>query len=156
MPTRKQRRRTLKSRRHDYEYETVWIDPVSGEEVEAPEDYVPEPEADDRTKRNGTKPKPKPNARATQKRGDRPVRVPQAPSWRRATKRALLIGVVIGVFIYISAAKSGGNPFARALFTAAIYTLAFIPFQYWLDRFMYNRWQRRAEQQGQKSPAKKR
>src|SRR5215472_2552775 len=145
MPTRKQRRRTLKSRRHDYEYETVWIDPVSGEEVDAPEDYVPEPEQDDRTKRNGDKPKgtPKPKAKTTQRRGDRPVRVPQPPSWRRSAKRALLIGVVIGVFIYISAAKSGGYPFARAFFTAAIYTLAFIPFQYWLDRFMYNRWQRR-------------
>jgi hypothetical protein len=154
MPTRKQRRRVLKERRHDYEYETVWIDPVSGEEVEPPEDYVPEAENDDRTKREGAKPKPK--AKATQKRGDRPVRVPPPPSWQRAAKRAVLIGVVVFVFIYIAGSRSGGNSYARAFLTAAIYTLAFIPFQYWLDRFMYNRWQRRAEQQGQKPAAKKR
>ena len=40
MPTRKQRRRALKERRHDYEYETVWVDPDTGEEVDPPEDYV--------------------------------------------------------------------------------------------------------------------
>jgi hypothetical protein len=154
MPTRKQRRRALKERRHDYEYETVWIDPETGEEVEPPEDYVEEATEE----RNGTNAKPKPKAKPkpTQKRGDRPVRVPPPPSWRRAAKRAVIIGVVIGVFIYISTAQSGGPSYARAFFTAAIYTLAFIPFQYWLDRFMYNRWQRRTEQQGQKPGAKKR
>jgi hypothetical protein len=153
MPTRKQRRRALKERRHDYEYETVWIDPETGEEVEPPEDFVEETPAK-RDESNG-KPKSKPKAKAPPKRGDRPVRVPPPPSWRRAAKRAVIIGVVIGVFIYISTAQSGGPSYARAFFTAAIYTLAFIPFQYWLDRFMYNRWQRRAEQ-GQKPAAKKR
>ncbi len=147
MPTRKQRRRALKGRRH--EYETVWVD-GEGNELEEPPEEVAAPSA----KRDGAKPKPQP--KAGQKRGDRPVRVPPPPSWRRAAKRAVLIGVVIFVFIYIAGSRGGGNSYARAFFTAAIYTLAFIPFQYWLDRFMYNRWQRRAEQQGQKPAAKKR
>ena len=154
MPTRKQRRRALKERRHEYEYETVWIDPETGEEVEPPEGFVDEVPA----KRDAAnaKTKPKPKAKAGQRRGDRPVRVPPPPSWQRAAKRAVLIGVVIFVFIYIAGSRGGGNSYARAFFTAAIYTLAFIPFQYWLDRFMYNRWQRRAEQQAAKRPAKKR
>jgi hypothetical protein len=148
MPTRKQRRRALKERRH--EYETVWVDSEGNELEEPPEEVAAAAPA----KRDGTKPKPK--AKANPKRGDRPVRVPPPPSWQRAAKRALLIGVVIFVFIYIAGSRGGGNSYARAFFTAAIYTLAFIPFQYWLDRFMYNRWQRRAEQQGQKPSAKKR
>jgi hypothetical protein len=148
MPTRKQRRRALKERRH--EYETVWVDSEGNELEEPPEEAVAAAPA----KRDGAKPKPRANA--GQKRGDRPVRVPPPPSWQRAAKRAVLIGVVIFAFIYIAGSRGGDHSYARAFFTAAIYTLAFIPFQYWLDRFMYNRWQRRAEQQGQKVSAKKR
>jgi hypothetical protein len=147
MPTRKQRRRALKERRH--EYETVWVDAEGNELEEPPEEVAATPD-----KRNGAKPKPK--AKPTQQRGARPVRVPPPPSWSRAVKRAGLIGVVIFVFLYIAGSKNGNHSFATALFPAVIYTLVFIPFQYMLDRFMYNRWQRRAEQQGQKPAAKKR
>ena len=146
MPTRKQRRRALKERRH--EYETVWVD-AEGNELEEPPEDAAVPET-----RNGTKPKPK--GMATQQRGGRAVRVPPPPSWSRAVKRAGLIGVVIFVFLYIAGSKNGSHNFATALFPAVIYTLVFIPFQYMLDRFMHNRWQRRADQQGQKPAAKKR
>jgi hypothetical protein len=145
MPTRKQRRRAQKDRRHDYE--TVWVDPVSGEEVEAPEDFVEEPQA----KRDNGKPKPKPKTNSTQQRGGRPVRVPPAPSWQRAAKRSLIIGVAIFGFIYISRHSVPG-----ALLAAVIYSALFIPFQFTLDRFAYNRWQRRAGEQGTKGSAKKR
>jgi hypothetical protein len=147
MPTRKQRRRALKERRH--EYETVWVDSEGNELEEPPEERGAAPE-----KRNGTKPKPK--AKATQQRGGRAVRVPPPPSWGRATKRAVLIGVAIFAFLYIAGTKNGGHSTATSLFPAVIYTAVFIPFQYMLDRFMHNRWQRRADQQGQKATAKKR
>ncbi len=137
----------MKGRRH--EYETVWVDGEGNELEEPPEEAVAAPE-----KRNGTKPKPK--AKATQQRGGRPIKVPPPPSWPRAIKRAGLIGVVIFVFLYIAGTKSGGRSFATALFPSVIYTAVFIPFQYMLDRFLYTRWQRRAEQQGQKPAAKKR
>jgi hypothetical protein len=148
MPTRKQRRRALKERRH--EYETVWVDEEGNELEEPPEDLAAAPE-----KRDGVKPKT-PRAQATQQRGGRPVRVPPVPSWQRAGKRAGLIGVVIFVFIYIAGAKNGSHGLGSALLLAVVYTAIFIPFQYMLDRFMHNKWQRRSEQQGQKASARKR
>jgi hypothetical protein len=158
MPTRKQRRRALKERRHDYEYETVWIDEATGEEVDPPEDYVePEPEKSekpkrDRSKSDGAKPKP----RAAQQRGNRPVRVPPQPSWRRAVKRALIFGVVIFAVFAILGSKNGHHNYLSAFVFGAVYTLIFIPFTFYIDRFSYNRYQRRAEQQGSKGAAKKR
>src|SRR5206468_2293184 len=134
-----------------HEYETVWVDGEGNELEEPPDEMAAAPAK--RAGAAGSKPKPK--AKASQQRGGRPVRVPPAPSWGRAAKRAFLIGAVIFVFIYIAGSKGGGHSYPRAFFTAAIYTVVFIPFQYMLDRFMYNRWQRRAEQQGQPS-AKKR
>ncbi len=147
MPTRKQRRRAQKERRH--EYETVWVDEEGNELEEPPEDLATKLD-----KRDGAKPKHKANA--AQQRGGRPVRVPPPPSWQRAAKRAVIIGAVIFVFIYIVGAKNGGHSPASALLLAVVYTLLFIPFQFMLDRFSYNRWQRRAEQQGQQGSAKKR
>jgi hypothetical protein len=153
MPTRKQRRRALKERRHDYEYETVWIDPVTGEEVEPPDDLPATPE-----KRNGAESdsaKPKPKAKTVQQRGNRPVRVPPPPSWQRATKRALIFGVVIFAVFAILGSKNGHHNYGAALVFGAVYTLIFIPFTFYIDRFSYNRYQRR-EQQGSKGAAKKR
>jgi hypothetical protein len=147
MPTRKQKRKTQKERRH--EYETVWIDEEGNELEEPPEDVAAKPDT-----RNGTKPKP--SAKSTPQRGGRPVRVPPPPSWQRAAKRAVIIGALIFVFIYIVGAKNGGHSPASALLLAVIYTALFIPFQFMLDRFAYNRWQRRAGTQGANRPAKKR
>jgi hypothetical protein len=149
MPTRKQRRRTQKERRH--EYETVWVDEEGNELDGPPENIAPTP-----GKRDDGKPKSKPKVNATQQRGGRPVRVPPPPSWQRAAKRAVIIGAVIFVFIYIVGARNGGRSPASAALLAVIYTALFIPFQFMLDRFAHNRWQRRAEQQGQKGSARKR
>jgi hypothetical protein len=147
MPTRKQRRRAQKERRH--EYETVWVDGEGNELDEPPEELAATPE-----KRDTVKSKPK--AKATQQRGGREIRVPPPPSWQRAAKRAAILGAVVFVFIYLVGAKKGGHNPASALLLALIYTLLFVPFQFTIDRFAYNRWQRRAEQQGQKGSAKKR
>ncbi|HZT93323.1 MAG TPA: hypothetical protein VE985_02445 [Gaiellaceae bacterium] len=148
MPTRKQRRRVQKERRH--EYETVWVDEEGNELEEPPENLAPKPE-----KRDEAAPK----ARATQKqergRGGRPVRVPPPPSWRRAVKRSLIIGAAIFAFFYILS-KNGHHNLGTALALAVVYTVLFIPFTYTIDRFAYNRWQRRADQGGQKGSARKR
>lgn len=146
MPTRKQRRRAQKERRH--EYETVWVD-AEGNELEEP----PEESAVPAEKRNGTKPKAK--AKPAQQRGGRAARVPQPPSWRRAAKRGALFGVVIfAVFAVLG--SNGQHNYSAAILFGAIYTVVFIPFTFMLDRFAYNRWQRRAEQQGSKTSARKR
>jgi hypothetical protein len=143
MPTRKQRRRAQKERRH--EYETVWVDGEGNELEEPPEEIV---EASGG--RDGAKPKTK----ATQQRG-RNVRVPPPPSWERAAKRALIFGALIFALFYILGSKSGGRNLGSALLLAGVYTLLFIPFLYMTDRFSHNRWQRRAQQEGKRQPRKR-
>jgi hypothetical protein len=147
MPTRKQRRRALKERRH--EYETVWVDEEGNELEEPPEDLVASPRE---RHENG---KPKPKAKAQPQRGGRQARVPPQPSWQRAAKRSLIIGGALFAVIYVLGSK-GGHSVAGALILALIYTAIFIPAQYTIDRFAYNRWQRREAQQGGKGPSKKR
>jgi hypothetical protein len=148
MPTRKQRRRTEKGRRH--EYETVWVDEEGNELEEPPEDLAPASEP----RTNGTKPKAK--AQQQQQRGGRPVKVPPPPSWQRAAKRSLILGAVIFAVFYLLGSKNGSHNLGTALALAAIYTALFIPFTYLIDRFSHNRWKRRAEQQEAKRPARKR
>jgi hypothetical protein len=145
MPSRKQRRRAQKERRH--EYETVWVDEEGNELEEPPEDAV----AASASKRDGAKPKAQ-----QQQRGGRGGRVPQPPSWERAAKRSLILGAVIFALFLVLGSKSGGHNIPSALGLAGLYTLLFIPFTYFLDRFAYTRFQRRAEQQGSKRQAKKR
>ena len=146
MPTKKQRRRALKERRH--EYETVWVDAEGNELEEPPEELATATEKHDA--------RSKPKAKATQQRGGRQIRVPPPPSWQRAAKRAGILGAVVFVFIYLVGAKNGGHNPASALLLALIYTLLFIPFQFTLDRFAYNRWQRRADEKAASRGAKKR
>ena len=147
MPTKKQRRRAQKERRH--EYETVWVD-EEGNELEAP----PEDLVETSSRHDGAKPKPK--AKTTQQRGGRAIRVPPAPSWQRAARRSLILGVVIFAVVYILGSKKGQHSFGAALGFAGLYTILFIPLGYMFDRFAHNRWQRRAEQQAAKRPARKR
>ena len=144
MPTKKQRRRAQKERRH--EYETVWVDSEGNELEEPPDELDATPKSSD-ARRDGAKPK----AKATQQRGQRPIKVPPPPSWQRAGKRSLIIGAVIFVFIYMSR-----HSIAGALLAAVIYTALFIPFTFYIDRFSHNRWQRRADAQAAQRPAKRR
>lgn len=143
MPTRKQRRRALKERRH--EYETVWVDEEGHELDEPPEELAAPPE-----KRNGSKPKTAPQ------RGGRNVKIPPPPSWRRAARRSLILGAVIFALFYTIGSKNGHHDIATALSIAVVYTALFIPFTFMLDRFAHNRWQRRAEEQGKSRQPRKR
>jgi hypothetical protein len=136
-----------KERRH----EQAWyeVDEFGNEvEVEAPEREEPSPD-----------PKSKPAAAQKKQGGSgRPVKVPPEPSWSRAAKRSLLIGVVIFAAFYLVGSRNGSSShrLSSALLISVIYAAIFIPFTYWIDRFSHNRWLRRAEQQGQKRQAKSR
>jgi hypothetical protein len=145
MPTRKQRRRAAKERRH--EYETVWVDAEGNELEEPPEEVAAAP-----AKRDGSKPK----AKAQQQRGGRTARVPPPPSWRRAARRSLILGAVIFALFYVLGSKNGGHNIGAAFYLAALYTALFIPFTYMIDRFAHNRWLRRTGQQDEKRSARKR
>jgi len=126
MPTRKQRRREAKSKRHEYEF--VYVDD-EGNEVEAPDEAAPE------RRQNGAQPAAKKAAPPARRR-----RTPMPPSWQRASKRAVLLGVV--VFVLFGMLNKSHN-YVGAGVAAVIYTVLFIPFTYTLDRFAYRRYHER-------------
>ena len=134
MPTRKQRRRELKSKRHQYEF--VYVDSEGNELDEAPPELLDQEERRKQERANGA------NAAAAAakkkpQRGSR--REPQPPSWNRAFKRGLLLG---GVIFALFALTSKGH-YASVLPLALLYTVLFVPFTYTIDRFAYKRFQAR-------------
>src|SRR5690242_8910185 len=131
MPTRKQKRRELKAKRHDYEF--VYVDADGNELDEVPEEL-------DRPKRERT---PSSSAKKQpQQRGGRAGREPQPPSWRRSFRRAALLGAVVFLFFSLSGPK-GANRYLTAIAFSVLYTGLFVPFTYAIDRFAYRRWQAR-------------
>src|SRR5919198_2608860 len=88
MPTKKQRRRQQKTRRHDYEY--VYVDD-EGNEVEV------DP-AELRSKKENGKPETRArsgtNSRSSSRGAQRTI---EPPSWRRAFKRAVIWGPLLAV-----------------------------------------------------------
>jgi hypothetical protein len=133
VPTRKQRRRQAKDRRHEYEY--VYVDD-EGQEVE-----VDEPEAAKPAKTVTQAKAAKPGAQPAKGR-----RVPQPPSWNRAVRRSIPWGAVMLVLMLF---LLRGQPLAGRIFFAMLYALLFIPFTYWVEKLTWNRYQR---QQGQAPP----
>lgn len=144
MPTRKQRRRQLKEKRHEYEF--VYVDGEGNELEELPEDFEEKPK-ERASARNGSKP----TAKKQPQRGGRATRTPPVPSWNRALKRGGLLGIV--VFILFSFTAKGH--WASVLPLALLYTVLFVPFTYVIDRFAYKRWEAR-QSGGGSSGAKKR
>src|SRR6478736_2438153 len=138
MPTRKQRRREAKSKRHDYEI--VYVDEEGNEVEPAPEELeaakVERPE-----RRNGAKPAP-----------SRSGRTPPPPTWRRSMRRAALLGIVV-FFLFALGARGKSGGYASAAGLAVLYTALFVPFTYAIDRFAYRRW---AARQNGAAPTKKR
>src|SRR5262249_11531992 len=129
MPTRKQRRRQQNERRH--EYEDVYVDDEGNEVDVDPEEIAAQKpvraaKTDAVARRNGKAP----NKRQA------PRRTPQPPSWRRAIKRAALLGIFfVVVFGFVLRGKNGSLP--AAVGVGLIYALAFVPMQYLIDRFTY-------------------
>lgn len=158
MPTRKQRRREAKEKRHEYEF--VYVDSEGHELEEQPEDAEAEPKKRDE-RRNGSTPAAQQKGKqAPQKKGGRAARVPQPPSWQRAGKRAGLLGIVVFVLFSFSASRSHAG-WASALLPAVIYTALFVPFTYMIDRYAYRRYLAKQEGgatggTGKKPPPKKR
>jgi hypothetical protein len=133
MPTRKQKRREAKTKRHDYEF--VYLDGDGNELDEVPEELV-QPKKSRAESTNGAAAGKK---AAPQQRGSRAGRVPPVPSWNRAVKRGAMLGVVVFALFSLTAK---GN-YASVLPIAFLYTLHFVPFTYFIARFAYGRWQAR-------------
>jgi len=139
MPTRKQRRRELKAKRHEYEF--VYVD-AEGNELDEPPPELVEQEEKRKERTNGAK---APAAKGSAQKG-RARREPQPPSWNRAIKRAAMLGIVVFFLFSLSAGKSS-NRYVAALIPAVIYTALFIPFTFLIDRFTYRRFQARTEKE---------
>ena len=140
MPTRKQKRREAKSKRHEYEF--VYLDSEGNELEEPPEELVAPAKA--RASSNGSK-AAAPKQQPPRTRG----REPQPPSWERAVKRSLILGAVVFALFAFTARNKGG--YTSAIPLAALYTVLFVPFTYFVDRFAYNRYKAR-QQQGPSAP----
>ena len=130
MPTKKQRRRRQKGRRHDYEF--VYVDD-EGREVEVD----PEELEQARSPRNGKR-----DAKRQPQKGrdGRPVRQVAAPSWSKVGKRALLFFPLI--FLAFSFVNSK-QPVGTRLLVTLVYTAFFLPFMYLMDRAMYRAYLKR-------------
>jgi hypothetical protein len=123
MPSRKQRRRRAKERRH--EWEEVWVD-EEGNEVEPP----PEEETATRAEKRGSSP-------ARRQTGMRTV---QPPSWRRVGKRALIFAPLMFLTVsFLSSELSTGEKIIQTAFLLAF----FLPFSYAMDALMYRMYVRR-------------
>ena len=141
MPTKKQRRRNQKARRHEYEY--IYVDD-EGNEVEVD---PAELRAEKGTARES------PPAKAEAKKpppGSGSRRTIEPPSWRRSGKRALILGpLMIVAMMLLNQGVSLAQQIAPALFLLAF----FIPFSYFTDSLAYKMYRKRLERQ---NPAKSR
>lgn len=124
MPSRKQRRRRQKDRRHDWEY--VYVDDA-GQEVEAPDEESP-------ITRNGKRAPQQPR-KAT---GMKEV---QPPSWRRVGKR----GLIFAPLMFLTVTFLSGNLTMGQRVVNTVFLLAFfLPFSYAMDALMYRMYKKRS------------
>jgi hypothetical protein len=132
MPTRKQRRRNQKARRHEYEY--VYVDDEGNE--------VPVEPTEIRAAKNGQREsrprKAASGGKANTGTGGR--RKIEPPSWRRSVRRALVFGPLLVVAMMLF---NRNLPLAQQLFPAVFLIAFFIPFSYFTDSLAYRMFQKR-------------
>ena len=155
MPSKKQRRRQAKERRHEYEYVYVddeghEVDPDDVEEVEEP--APPKRRSGAAAAATNTKGKStpkKPAAKGAAAKGAAAnVRPVPPPSWKRVAKR----GVIFAPFMLLAIALLGRGLSWPARIIETVWLLVlFVPFSYFIDRMMYRRYLR---QIGQEPPAR--
>jgi hypothetical protein len=135
MPTRKQRRRHEKARRHEYEY--VYVDDEGNE--------VPVDPGELRVEKNGQRDsKPRKGAGGGKAAAGRGAaggrRKIEPPSWRRSARRALLFGPVLVVAMMLF---NRNLPLLQQVFPAVFLIAFFIPFSYFTDSLAYRMFQKR-------------
>ena len=134
MPTKKQRRREQKSRRHQYEY--VYVDDEGNEVAVDPAEIRAE-------KKEARESKPsKPSAKSSSGARTTRRRVIEPPSWRRSARRALVLGPLLVIaMMFLNRNLSLAEQIAPALFLIAF----FIPFSYFTDSLAYRMYRKRLD-----------
>ena len=137
MPTKKQKRRNQKARRHEYEY--VYLDDEGNE--------VPVDPSELRTEKNGQRDsKPRKNGSGGKQTSGRTTggrKKIEPPSWRRSIRRAALFGPILVVAMIL---LNHGQPLLQQVFPAVFLIAFFIPFSYFTDSLAYRVFQRRLNQ----------
>ena len=129
MPTRKQRRRREKGRRH--EWEEVYVD-EEGREV--PPDEVEEVRKQEQRRDRGS--------RSSAPRRGGTARTVEPPSWRRVGRRSLIFAPLM--FLVIWLLDPDQSVVLRAFSTLQLMVL-FVPFSYLVDTFAYRMYRKRLE-----------
>jgi hypothetical protein len=138
MPTRKQRRRQAKERRHEYEY--VYVDD-QGKELE-----TTDAEPGERSKAKGSGVRP--TAKQPAQRGGQPAaaaRQPRKidpPSWQRVFRRAAIFAPVMVIVVYFLN-RNSANPLRETVVSSIVLVLFFLPFSYFMDSMMYRQYRKR-------------
>ena len=134
MPTRKQRRRQEKSRRHEYEY--VYVD-EEGKEVAVDPGEL---RSDKDTKRTETRARGgSGNNRSPARAGQRAI---NPPSWQRAAKRAVIFGPVLVVGMMLL----NRNVSPLQWITSALFLIVFfVPVSYYTDAMAYRMYRKRLD-----------
>ena len=127
MPSKKQRRRREKLKRH--EWELVQLD-EEGNEI--PIEPAQLKKVERAAQSNG-----KPRARST-----RAPREVKPPSWSRSLKRAALF--VPFLYIFLSLGKSA-PPVWERIGIAVLYAVVFVPMFFFVDRMAYRGYKRRLD-----------
>ena len=139
MPTRKQRRREAKERRHEYEY--VYVDDAGNEvEAAAVDDEAP---AARKSQSTGVKPTAKHPAErgARQAQTGRAARKVEPPSWRKVLRRAAIFAPIMLVVVYLLRPKDATA--ASIVVQVVVLLLFFLPFSYFVDSMMYRQYRKR-------------
>jgi hypothetical protein len=144
VPTRKQRRRQAKERRH--EYEIVYVDDQGNVVEGAP----PDDEAPAKPKPQSTGVRPT-GAKATgkqatqrggrQAQGARAPRKVDPPSWRKVGRRAAIFAPVMALVVYLL--RPSGASAAAVIVEVVVLILFFLPFSYFVDSMMYRQYRKR-------------
>ncbi len=143
MPTRKQRRRQQKERRH--EYEIVYVDD-EGNEIEAEPEAKPGGKA--KPESPGVRPTGKqPAQRGKQSAGKQPAgaRAPRKidpPSWARVGRRAAIFAPIMVIVVYYLN-RNAANPLRETVISSIVLVLFFLPFSYFMDSVMYRQYRKR-------------
>lgn len=142
MPTKKQRRRHQKARRHEYEY--VYVDD-EGNEVEVdPAELRPQKDGDRSESRARRSDNRRPDARKKPRRSIEP------PSWRRSGRRALILGPILVAAMML---LNRNLPLAQQIAPAVVMVAFFIPFSYFTDSLAYRMYRKRVD--GRDAPRKR-
>ena len=134
MPTKKQRRRQQKSRRHEYEY--VLVDDEGKEVAVDPGELRSEKDAKKTETRARTS---RGNNKSPARAGQRTI---NPPSWQRAIKRAVIFGPVLVVGMMLL----NRNVSPLQWLTSALFLIAFfVPISYYTDAMAYRMYKKRVD-----------